>query len=107
MLSLAIDRFRLNITWISLVVFDTESVHSQGTQVPSGYLKWFDLKKGYGYIQPDNTQTDVKFHLCEVNSAGLAPLVERERLDYDLQPGYGTTIAVNLRAPYRKRHKRV
>ena len=71
--------------------------------IPSGSVKWFDMKKGYGYIQPDDAEKDVKVHLSEVTAAGLAPLVDGQRVSYDLQPGYGTTIAVNLRSPFGRR----
>ena len=71
--------------------------------MPSGSVKWFDMKKGYGYIQPDDAEKDVKVHLSDVTRSGLAPLMDGQRLDFDLQPGYGTTIAVNLRSPFAKR----
>jgi len=64
--------------------------------MPSGTVKWFDAKKGYGYIQPDSGAGDIKFHLTDPDPK---PPRDGERVDYDLQPGYGTTIAVNLRLP--------
>jgi len=67
--------------------------------MPSGTVKWFDAKKGYGYIQPDSGEGDIKFHLSDATSSELKPPRDGERVDYDLQPGYGTTIAVNLRLP--------
>jgi CspA family cold shock protein len=70
--------------------------------MPSGSVKWFDTKKGYGYIQPDDAEKDVRVNSTEVTASGMGPLLERQRLDYDLQPGYGTTIAVNLRSPLSK-----
>ena len=70
--------------------------------MPTGSVKWFDMKKGYGYIQPDDAEKDVRVNLSDVTASGLAPLLERQKLDYDLQPGYGTTIAVNLRSPFVK-----
>jgi CspA family cold shock protein len=73
--------------------------------MPSGTVKWFDMKKGYGYIQPDNAERDVKVNLLDVTASGWTQLSECQRLDYDLQPGYGTTIAVNLRSPFAKSSK--
>jgi len=67
--------------------------------MPSGTVKWFDAKKGYGYIQPDGGEGDIKFHLPDSTSSEPRPPRDGERVDYDLQPGYGTTIAVNLRSP--------
>jgi CspA family cold shock protein len=73
--------------------------------MPSGTVKWFDAKKGYGYIQPDGGEGDVRVNSTEVIASGIGPLLERQRLNYDLQPGYGTTIAVNLRSPFSKGSK--
>ena len=67
--------------------------------MPRGSVKWFDSKKGYGFIQPDDAVQDVKVHLSEVTSAGLGRLLDGQLLEYDLEPGYGTTVAVNLRSP--------
>jgi cold shock protein len=71
--------------------------------MPLGKVKWFDVKKGYGYIQPDDAEQDVKVHLSDVIASGLNPLVDGQRVSYDLQPGYGSTIAVNLRSSLSRR----
>jgi cold shock protein len=75
--------------------------------MPTGTVKWFDPKKGYGFIRPDDTDTEVIVHLAAVNSAGLRRLAERQRLSYEVETGYGTTQAVNLRAidPRRPRDR--
>jgi cold shock protein len=66
--------------------------------MPTGTVKWFDPQKGYGFIQPDDSEREVIVHAAEVNSAGLRRLAERQRLAYDVQTGYGSIQAVNLRA---------
>lgn len=65
--------------------------------MPTGTVKWFDTKKGYGFIQPDDSVKDVIVHFSAVASAGLSSLSEKQRLSYDLEPGYGTSSAVNLK----------
>ena len=35
--------------------------------MPQGKVKWFDMKKGYGFIRPsDESQADVFIHLLDV-----------------------------------------
>ena len=65
--------------------------------MPTGTVKWFDLEKGYGYIQPDHDEREIIVRAAEVTSAGLRRLAERQRLSYDVETGYGTIQAVNLR----------
>jgi CspA family cold shock protein len=65
--------------------------------MPTGTVKWFDPQKGYGFIQPDDSEREIIVHAAEVTSAGLRRLAERQRLSYDVETGYGTIQAVNLR----------
>ena len=51
----------------------------------SGVVKWFNSVKGYGFIQPDDGGSDVFVHVSAVQSAGLGPLTEGQRLNYELE----------------------
>ena len=66
--------------------------------MPTGTVKWFDPQKGYGYIQPDNSERDIIFGAGEVTWAGMRRLAERQRLSYEVETGYGSIQAVNLKA---------
>ena len=66
--------------------------------MPTGTVKWFDPQKGYGYIQPDNSERDIIVRAAEVTSAGMRRLAERQRLSYEVETGYGSIQAVNLKA---------
>lgn len=68
----------------------------------SGAVKWFDGKKGYGFITPDLGPRDVFVHISAVAAAGLERLEPGQRVDFELaQDGDGRLIALGLkyRAP--------
>ena len=46
-----------------------------------GTVKWFNHVKGYGFITPDEGGKDVFVHISAVERAGIAHLVEGQRLD--------------------------
>ena len=63
----------------------------------TGVVKWFDGKKGYGFITPDLGPRDVFVHVSAVNAVGLARLQPGQRLDFELaQDGDGRLIALGL-----------
>lgn len=62
-----------------------------------GTVKWFDMKKGYGFIQPDDGGKDAFVHITAVQRAGLASLDEGQVVEYELQEGRnGKMSAENL-----------
>ena len=64
----------------------------------SGAVKWFDAKKGFGFITPDLGPCDVFVHISAVTAAGLAELAPGDRLEFELaQSGDGRLIAFGLR----------
>lgn len=50
-----------------------------------GTVKWFDAKKGYGFIQPDEGGADVFVHISAVERAGLGHLSDGQRLGFEVQ----------------------
>lgn len=61
-----------------------------------GVVKWFNYTKGYGFITPDDSSSDVFVHISAVQKAGLANLVEGQTVGYELATNKGKTSAVNL-----------
>ena len=62
-----------------------------------GTVKWFNAKKGYGFIEPDDGGKDVFVHVSAVTKAGLDHLVEGQRIEYVLeQQRGGRTCASGL-----------
>lgn len=65
----------------------------------SGTVKWFNNKKGFGFIVPDAGGNDVFVHISAVEKSGLKALVEGQKVGYDLAPDReGRMTAVNLTA---------
>lgn len=50
----------------------------------SGTVKWFNMQKGYGFIQPNDGSKDVFVHISAVEQAGMHSLNEGQALKYDI-----------------------
>lgn len=64
----------------------------------TGTVKFFDVKKGFGFIQPEDGAKDVFVHISAVEQAGLATLTEGQRVDFDVVTERGRSAAGNLKA---------
>lgn len=66
--------------------------------MPIGTVKFFNESKGYGFIQPEDGQTDAFVHITAVERAGLQTLRQDQRLSYELEEDRrGKMSAVNLK----------
>ena len=66
--------------------------------MPNGTVKWFNKKKGYGFIQPEDGGKDAFVHISAVERAGLTDLAEGQKVEFESQPGRdGKSSAENLR----------
>lgn len=61
-----------------------------------GKVKWFDSKKGFGFIQPDSGDRDVFVHITALRPLGVETLMENQAVLYDLVTERGKTSAGNL-----------
>lgn len=65
--------------------------------MPTGTVKWFDARKGYGFIVPDDGTAEMFVHMNAVQRAGLDALTEGQRVEYQLVREKRRSAAVNLR----------
>ena len=62
-----------------------------------GTVKFFNIDKGYGFIQPDDGSSDSFVHVSAVQAAGMQTLDKDQRLNYEVEQGRnGKASAVNL-----------
>ena len=54
--------------------------------MPTGNVKWFDTKKGFGFIVGPEGQ-DVFVHFSSIEGDGFRSLKDGEAVDYDIQQG--------------------
>lgn len=66
--------------------------------MPNGTVKWFNMQKGFGFIQPEEGGADVFVHISAVERSGMGNLKEGQKLSFELQSERGKTSATNLRA---------
>lgn len=66
--------------------------------MPTGTVKWFNTAKGFGFIAPDDGDTDIFVHISAVEQSGLTGLADDEKVTFDLVDGRnGRQMAGNLR----------
>lgn len=62
----------------------------------TGTVKWFNVTKGYGFIEPDEKGPDVFVHITALEEAGIRSLSEKQRVSYELATKNGKTSAVHI-----------
>ncbi len=64
----------------------------------TGKVKWFNFKKGYGFITPEGADKDVFVHISAVQQSGLRGLREEQIVDFDVNTDdQGRTSASNIK----------
>jgi CspA family cold shock protein len=66
----------------------------------TGTVKWFNISKGFGFIQPDEGGNDAFVHISAVERAGMSMLSEGQKLEFELVADRksGKMSADNLKA---------
>ena len=62
----------------------------------TGTVKWFNSRKGYGFIQPENGGKDVFVHISKLEEKGLRQLYEGQRGSYVIYDDRGGTAAGSI-----------
>ena len=62
-----------------------------------GTVKWFNSKKGFGFIEREDKEKDAFVHASAVKAAGMRYLNDGDRLEFTLEDGPKGPSAVNLK----------
>tara|TARA_B100001027_G_C15977095_1_gene202442 strand:+ start:81 stop:293 length:213 start_codon:yes stop_codon:yes gene_type:complete len=62
-----------------------------------GKVKWFNGKKGYGFIERSDGEKDCFVHASQVREAGLRFLNEGDELEFEIETGDKGPSAIKLR----------
>jgi CspA family cold shock protein len=61
-----------------------------------GKIKWFDYRKGYGFIEPSDGTRDLFLHIRAVERAGLESLESGQRVSFEIERQKGKLSAINI-----------
>ena len=62
-----------------------------------GTVKWFNSKKGFGFIEREDKEKDAFVHASAVKNAGMRFLNEGDKLEFEMEDGPKGPSAVNLK----------
>lgn len=62
-----------------------------------GTVKWFNKRKGYGFIAPESGEKDVFVHISAVKDAGLRTLNEGDKVDFETMTERDRVVAGNIK----------
>lgn len=62
-----------------------------------GTVKWFDAKKGFGFITPEDGSDDVFVHHTNIEGQGFKTLNNGQAVEYEVGEGRKGPQATNVR----------
>lgn len=64
----------------------------------TGTVKFYNSQKGFGFIQPDDGQTDVFVHATALERAGIGALSDGQKVTYETEvdPRSGKTAVSTI-----------
>ncbi len=65
--------------------------------MPLGKVKWFNSKKGFGFIVEEKTDRDIFLHVSALENSKLRVLKEDQKLKFEIKEVKNKLQAVNLK----------
>jgi len=65
--------------------------------MPQGKVKWFNSKKGYGFITEDETEKDIFLHVSALEDSKLRVLKEDQTIVFDIKEEKDKLQAINIK----------
>lgn len=72
-----------------------KSLYEEVWEMTEGTVKWFDAKKGFGFIQQEEGE-DVFVHHNEIQGGGYKSLNEGDKVTFDVEQGDKGLKATNV-----------
>ena len=69
----------------------------RGSVMPSGKIKWFNAKQGYGFITDDETNQDTFLHVSTLEESKLRVLKEEQKIGFDIKEEKNKLQAINIK----------
>ncbi len=65
--------------------------------MPFGKIKWFNSKKGYGFITDEKTEKDIFLHVSSLENSKLRVLKENQKIQFDIKEEKDKLQAINIK----------
>ena len=65
--------------------------------MPLGKVKWFNAKKGYGFITDNKSEKDIFLHVSALEKSRLRVLRENQKIQFEIKEEKGKLKAINLK----------
>ncbi len=65
--------------------------------MPTGTIKWFDDRKGFGFIEPEGGGEDVFVHFSALQGEGYKTLEEGQSVEFETVKGDKGLQAANVK----------
>ena len=64
----------------------------------NGTVKWYNARKGFGFVEREDSEKDVFIHASAVKAAGLKRLEVGQKISFDIEESSKGPNAINIKA---------
>jgi len=63
----------------------------------TGTVKWFNINKGFGFIEPSDKSKDVFLHISALEKANIRNINEGQKVTYQVTTERGKDAAIDIK----------